>query len=154
MSGEPKKYTWQEIVVSPNNVSEILDQMEFLEKMLDCDPHGLVIDFEEQQAIHKELSRLSSLIPAAFDAETSRRLEAAARLSHQHTDRSHMSFRETSYEFRGLIWLTAFGLLFALVTSFSMPFTTRDTPWMIPSLFLMLLLNIAWAVWAGRPRKE
>lgn len=64
------------------------------------------------------------------------------------------SFRQASYELRGLIWLTAFGLLFALVTSFAMPFTTRDTPWMIPSLFLMLLLNIAWAVWAGRPRKE
>lgn len=153
MSSESKKYIWQEIVVSPDNVFEILDQMEFLEKILDCDPHGLVIDFEEQQAIHEELSRLSSLIPVALDTEMSQRLEAAAKLSRQYTGGSEMSFREASYEFRRVIWLMVFGLLLMLMTAFVMPLTNRDLPWMIPLLLIMLLLYIAWAVWASRLQK-
>ncbi|WP_295764161.1 hypothetical protein [uncultured Oscillibacter sp.] len=147
------KYTWQEIAVSPDNVSEILDQMEFLEKILDCDPYGAVIDLEEQQAIHKELSRLCSLIPEAFDTEMRQQLEAAAKRSSQHAGSPQMTFRQTSYEFRGSIWLTVFGLLFALMISFMMPFTDRDLPWMFPLLFTMLFLDLAWAIWACTPKK-
>lgn len=148
MSERNRKYHWQ-IEVSPHNSTEILDQMEFLEKLLENDPKCLVIPLDEQSAIHEELSRLAKMWTAAITGELDKRLEAAKQAERQADP--WYQFRQLCYEWRYIIWLLLPGFLLTLLM---MPPLDRDLPWMFPSWCVMFALYLAWAIWASKVPEE
>lgn len=151
MSEGNKKYGWQKIEISPHNSTEILDQMEFLHKLLD------IVPLEEQLAIHEELSRLSKMHSAAFAGEMDKRIEAARQLEQQAAQRAArqadpwFQLRRTCYELRFIIWLLLPGFLIMLLM---LPSSNRDLPWMFPTWCVMFTLYLVWAIWGSKVPEE
>lgn len=156
MSEGNKRYDWQKIEISPHNASEILDQMEFLQKTLDIDSSGLVIPPEERQAMYEELGRLSEMHSAAFAEEMDKRIKAARQGEQQAAQRAMrqadpwFQIRQFSHMNCVLLWL-----LFIL-SLFSLPMVgdlSKDLPSAFPMWCIMTVGSLAWAVWASSPQK-
>lgn len=156
MSEGNKRYDWQKIKISPHNASEILDQMEFLQKTLDIDSSGLVIPPEERQAMYEELSRLSKMYSAAFTEEMDKRIEAARQGERQADQRTARQANpwfqlwQFSHMNCVLLWL-----LFIL-SLLSLPMVgdlSKDLPSTFPVWCIMTAGSLAWAVWASSPQK-
>lgn len=136
---------------------QIYQDIQSVEAELDGCPRGSSRWFELHDRLHVLLQAYVAVPqdpPAVFDGEMRQPLEVAVKISCTHTDSSQLSFREACYAFRWFIWLTVLGLLFGLMMSFMSPFSDRATPWMVPTSVIMLLLDIAWAIWSSRPLEE
>lgn len=157
MSEGSKKYDWQKIEISPHNSTEILDQMEFLHKLLDIDSSGLVIPLEERLAIHEELSRLSEMHSAAFAEEMDKRIEAARQVEQQAAQRAvrqadpWFQFRRACYDFRFCIWI---GFVTVLISLPMASFVEEDLPGTVLISSILLLLTFVWAIWASKVPEE
>lgn len=153
MSEGNRKYGWQ-IEVSPHNSTEILDQMEFLQKVLDIDSSGLVIPPEERQAIHEELIRLSELCTAAITEDINKRVEAEQQAAQRAARQADPWFQlwQFSHMNCALLWLMFLMVLFSLPMFASMSGgISSDSEF--PVWCIMTVGSLAWAIWASSPQK-